>query len=132
MPGGVTSLVRSSLRQLRADMDAPGSMAAHRLLAPMDESADHDDPVLTLMRQHALDDVFETVERTAQQGLLSDAEAECWLEALGLLLAARAAQLGVRTEEDRRAVTRRDEGFLHVVYAIQLGLMEALDTPPPG
>jgi hypothetical protein len=30
-------------------------------------------------------------------------------------------------------VSRRDEAFLQLVYALQLGLMEALDEPPhPG
>lgn len=108
-------------------------MAAERLLAPLDESAFADDPLVTLMRQHALDEVFDTVESSAPRSTLSDAEAESWLEALGLVLAARTAQLGLRTEEDRRRVSRRDEAFFQVVYALQLGLMEALDEPPhPG
>lgn len=66
-----------------------------------------------------------------RRSVLSDAEAESWLEALGLVLAARTAELGLRTEEDRRAVSRRDEAFLGVVYAVQLGLIHALDAPPP-
>lgn len=106
-------------------------MAAQRLLAPLDESASADDPLVTLTRQHALDEVFDTVESSASRHTLSDAEAESWLEALGLVLAARTAQLGLRTEEDRRRLSRRDEAFLQVVYAVQLGLMEALDAPPP-
>ncbi len=132
LPHWVTSLVTAAVRQLRREVDAPGSVAAQRLLAPLDESASDDDPIVTLMRQHALDEVFDVVEASAQRTVLTDAEAEAWLEATGLVLAARTAQLGVRTEEDRRAVSRRDEAFLQVVYAVQLGLIEALDAPPPG
>lgn len=131
LPGWVTSLVASSVREVRAEVERPGSDAARRLLAPIDESARDDDPLVTLMRQHALDEVLGTLEQSTGHRVLSEAEAESWLEGLGLLLAARAAQLGVRTEADRRAVRRRDEAFLQVVYAVQLGLIEALDAPPP-
>lgn len=61
LPAWVVSLLRASVRGLREDVDAPGSVAAQRLLAPLDESASGDDPIVTLMRQHALDEVFETV-----------------------------------------------------------------------
>lgn len=131
LPAWVTSLLVSSVREVRRDVEVPGSVAARRLLAPLDESATDDDPIVTLMRQHALDEVFDTVESSAERTLLTDAEAESWLEALGLVLAARMAQLGVRTEEDRRRVGRRDEAFLQVVYAVQVGLIEALDADPP-
>ena len=131
LPAWVTSLLVSSVRDVHRDVEVPGSVAARRLLAPIDESAADDDPIVTLMRQHALDEVFDTVESSLERALLTDAEAESWLEALGLVLAARMAQLGVRTEEDRRRVGRRDEAFLQVVYGVQLGLMEALDAEPP-
>lgn len=131
LPGWVTSLVASSVHELRAEVERPGSDAARRLLAPIDESARDDDPLVTLMRQHALDEVLGAVEHSTGRPVLSEAEAESWLEALGLLLAARAAQLGVHTETDRRAVRRSDEAFLQLVYALQLGLIEALDASPP-
>jgi hypothetical protein len=131
LPTWVLSLVLDSVRRLRHQLETPGSPATGRLLSPLDETATADDPIVTLMRQHALDEVFDTVESSAQRGVLSDPEAEMWLEALGLVLAARTAELGIHTEVDRRGVGRRDEAFLRVVYAVQLGLIDALDTTPP-
>lgn len=132
MPDWVVTLLQSSMRRVRTELETPGSPAAMRLLSPMEESAAHDDPLVTLMRQHALDDVFDTVESTAGRRLLTDAEAETWLEALGLVLATTMARLGVRTETDRHGLRRRDEAIIQVVYAVQLGLIDALDATPPS
>lgn len=132
MPDWITALLQSSVQSLRRDVETPGSPAAQRLLAPMDESTANDDPLVTLMRQRALDDVFETVEATAGRRILTDAEAEAWLEALGLVLAAKTAQLGIRTETDRHGLGWREEAFLQVVYALQIGLIDALDGTSTG
>lgn len=130
LPAWVTSTLAAAVHQVRRDVSTPGTAAVRRLLAPMDESASDDDPIVTLTRQHELDNVLACMAATVDRRVLSDAEAETWVEALGLLLAARAAALGVRTDEERRSVGRRDEAFLQVVYAVQVGLMESLAAPP--
>ncbi len=130
LPDWVTELVRSSLDELRRDLVLPGGPVGRRLLAQLDESAPSDDPVVTLMRQHTLDETLDAIEPTIGRQLLTDDEAEGWLEVLGLVLTARMAQLGVRTEVDRWALNRSDEAYLQVVYALQVALMHALDGPP--
>jgi hypothetical protein len=129
LPKGMTELVRDAADQLRRSMDQPGSAAAARLFGRLDESTDHDDPVVTLRRQAAIDEIVEAVSSSWHKRVLSDSEAESWLEMLGLVLSVRAAELGLHTEQDREVIARSDERFIQLIYAVQLALIEALDTP---
>lgn len=127
LPKVVAEIVRDSATELQRAMEQPGSVAAVRLLAPVDESAEHDDPVVTLSRQTAIDHTIETVLTSWHKRVLSDAEAESWLRLLGLVLSVRAAELDIQTEAQRESISRSDQRFFQLVYVLQLGLMEALD-----
>jgi hypothetical protein len=127
LPRSVIEILRDSAHELQHAMDQPDSPAVGRLLAQVDESAEHDDPVVTLSRQTAIDETIVTVLSSWHKRVLSDAEAESWLRLLGLVLSVRAAELGVHTEGERAAISRSDERFFQLVYVLQLALIEALD-----
>jgi hypothetical protein len=120
----------AAVQRLRDTGASPGSPGFECLFGPIEESAAVDDPAYVLARQLAVDDVVSVVSASADKDVIDPEEAEAWLKVLGMTLSRRAAELGVRTEEDRAALGAEDEAVVRVVYALQVGLIEALDEPP--
>ncbi len=131
LPPGVREFVIDATERLSETGAAPGSPGFDRLFGRIDDSAPVDDPAYVLARQLAMDEIVSTVSSSARKDLLDPKEAEAWLKVLGMTLSRRLAELGVRTEEDRFALGVRDEAVIRVVYAIQMGLIAALDEPGP-
>lgn len=131
LPPWVRELVADAADRVQHTAAQPGTAAFARLFAPIDESADVDDPLAVLARQTMLDERAAAVAGSAAQGVISDAQAEAWLQVLSLYLAVRAAELGVRTEEERDALAPEAQAGFDAVHALQLALIVALDAPAP-
>ena len=59
---------------------------------------------------------------------ISEDEAEQWIRALQMVLAAAAARFGLHTEDDVDALSREDHGAITTIQAIMSLLMDALDS----
>jgi hypothetical protein len=129
LPSAVRSFVAAAAERLREVGESPGSPGFARLFGRIDETADADDPAYVLARQLAVDDVVAAVAASAEKPVIDPEEAEAWLAVLGMTLSRRSEELGLRTEEDRAGITREDEAVIRVVYALQAGLIDALDEP---
>lgn len=127
LPPGVREFMVAAAQGLRESGASPGSPGFEGLFGTIDESAVVDDPAYVLTRQLEVDEVVSVVSASAQSEVIELAEAEAWLKLLGMTLARRAAELGVRTEEDRRALSVRDEAVIRVVYALQVALIDVMD-----
>jgi hypothetical protein len=129
LPPWLVDFMVTATDRIRGSLEQPGTPAFGRLNSPIEEAADVDDPLVVLSRQTMLDEVVSAVSASVRSRLITDADAEAWLKLLGLALAARAAELGVRSEEHREALSSDDEGFFGVAHTLQLLLIEVLDTP---
>ncbi len=130
LPDGVRDFVSSAAEHLCETSASPGSPGFGGVFSPIDESSAVDDPAYVLARQLAVDEVVSVVSASVPKDVIEPAEAEAWLKLLGMTLSRRAAELGVRTEDDRAALGARDEAFLRLVYALQAGLIGAMDGEP--
>ena len=131
LPAEVRSFMAAAAAQLRDVGASPGSPGFARLFGRIDETADADDPAYVLARQLAVDEVVAAVAASAWKSVVDPEEAEAWLAVLGMTLSRRAEELGIRTEEDRAGLAAEDEAVIRVVYALQAGLMDALDEREP-
>lgn len=122
----------AAAQRLRDTGAAPGSAGFARLFGVIDETADVDDPAYVLARQLAVDEVVSLVTESAGKAVIEPDEAEAWLKVLGMTLSRRSAELGIRTEADRATLGPEDEAVLRVAYALQVGLMDALDGAGEG
>jgi hypothetical protein len=132
LPYGVREFMVDAAERLRDTGASPGSLGFVGLFGRIDETADVDDPAYVLARQLSVDEVVSVVSASARKEVIEPQEAEAWLKLLGLTLSRRAAELGVRTEDDRAALGVRDEAVIRVVYALQAGLIDALDESGPA
>ena len=130
LPRWVTDLVAEAAERVRGIAERPGTAGFERIFSQVDESAAVDDPLTVLARQTMLDELAATVAESVDRHVISDAQAEAWLQILSLFLAERAAELGIRREEERAALAPEVQEALDVVYALQLALIEALEAPP--
>lgn len=129
LPPGVREYMLAAAERLRETGVLPGSPAFERLFGRIDESADVDDPAYVLTRQFAVDEAVTAVVKSAQKSVIDAQEAEAWLKVLGMTLSRRSAELGLRTEQDRAKLDAEDEAVIRVAYALQVGLIDALDAP---
>ncbi|MDA8311830.1 MAG: hypothetical protein M0Z46_14690 [Actinomycetota bacterium] len=126
---GVREFMAAAAERLRETVEAPGSAAFERLYGRIDESADMDDPAYVLARQLAVDEIVHAVSASARAPVIDAGEAEAWLKVLGMTLSRQCAERGLRTEEDRAKLDAQDEAVIRVAYALQVGLIDALDDP---
>lgn len=124
--------VRTWLIGLATDAGAEvvevGGATNRRLLGPIDLTADHDDPLLELQRQMAVEGPLNVLVVTAMATEISEDEAEQWIRALQMVLAAAAARFDLRTEDDVAGLAREDHGAITTLQAIMSLLMDALDS----
>lgn len=132
LPGSVVEFLGVAAERLRRVGEEPGTAAYARLFGQVDEEHVADDPAIVLSRQLMIDDVAGSVTASRGKRVISDDEAEAWLGLLGMTVAMRAAELGVHSEEARDALGDDDRAFIAVLQHLQLGLIDALDTPPDG
>lgn len=91
------------------------------LSAPIDPSADSDDPVSSLERQQAIATNAELAVATLHEEWLSDAEAWAWLTTLQVALRATAVTHGLLSDE---ALEACGEELLHEVRTLQAFLFD--------
>jgi len=96
-----------------------------RLLGPIDPSQDHDDPVTELQRQFGVEGSLGVLIETAHESLLSEEQAEEWIRALQLILAATAARLAITDEE---TLSRLSEENAEIVTTLQAGISLMIDA----
>jgi hypothetical protein len=110
---------------------SPGTTGFKRLFAPI-EAGISDDPLATLERQTIIGSVLESAAGSQDRTWLTDAEAEAWLQLLGLALALQMEELGIRTEADRNRLDRRVNARIDAMHALQICLIDALDSAAPS
>ncbi len=120
----------AAAERLRDTGSSPGTAGYGRLFGRIDESAEVDDPAYVVARQIAVDELATSVLESTQESVIDSEVAEAWLKVLGLTLSRRAAELGVLTEEDRERLDEQDLAVVRVAYALQVGLIDALDGHP--
>ena len=98
-----------------------------RLLGPINPTADHDDPVSELQRQFGVEGSLGTLVASADDRLLSDEQAEEWIRALQLMLAATAARLSIQSEDDVARLGQDDASAVTTLQAAISLLIDALD-----
>lgn len=132
LPESVVEFLRVAAERLRRVEEEPGTIAFARLFGQVDAERAADDPAVVLSRQLMIDDVAGSVTASCDKPVISDVEAEAWLELLGMTVAMRAAELGVHSEEARDTLGEDDRAFIAVLQHLQLCLIDALDAPPPA
>ena len=135
VPDGIAVDLPEPVRTWLADMaveaaeDAVTAGPVHRrLLGPINPTADHDDPVSELQRQFSVEGALGTLAETAQAPLLSEEDAEEWIRALQLILAATAARLSIQTNDDLAALDKDQTSTVTTLQAAISLLIEALDS----
>lgn len=117
----------AAAQRLRDISASPGSPGFDRLFGSIDETTELDDPAYVFARQFAVDGIVSAVATSTQKDVIDTEEAEAWLKVLGMTLSRRAAELDVRTEQDRSALRAEDEAVIRVTYALQVALIDVLD-----
>jgi hypothetical protein len=128
LPTPLRDWLKEMAQQASEDAITMESPVHRRLLGPIDPSQDHDDPVTELQRQFAVEGSLGLLIQTADASVLSEDQAEEWIRALQLILAAAAARLAINHEDDVRRLNQADTA---VVTTLQAGislLIEALDS----
>ncbi len=127
-PRSVRRFVRGAVEAVRravADPTAPGHL---RVMSRVDADEEHEDPIVTLERQSALDRVLATVTATEGNDRLSDAEAEAWLEVLSLALAVEADRLKLVGDDDVERLGGKELDHLRMLQMLQAMLVVALEA----
>ncbi len=127
LPRGVREFVIAAAERVQETGSSPGTLGFDGLFGSIDQSADVDDPAYVLSRQLAVDELASVVSASARKQVIEPDEAEAWLKLLGMALSRRAAELGIRTTDDRPTMSAHDEAVVRVIYALQVGLIDAID-----
>jgi hypothetical protein len=135
-PTGIAVELPAELRRwLLAEAEAAGADVVtvddpvhRRLLGPIDPTADHDDPLIELQRQLEVEGPLERFVATAQSSLLSEEQAEDWIRALQLMLAAAAARHSVHDEDDVAGLAQEAATELTTLQAAISLLIDVLDA----
>ena len=127
LPRRARRFLEDAARAVQRCVEDPSSPGFGQLYGRLEESADVDDPLFSLERQTAIDDICSVVIETAQNARLSDAEAEAWLSTLGMAVTVTAAAAGIRTDEDLDLLDRKRSQLLDLLRSLQLLVARSLD-----
>lgn len=128
LPESLRTWLASMAQETSGDAVTMESPAHRRLLGPIDPSKDHDDPITELQRQFAVEGSLGVLIATAHNDLLTEEEAEEWIRALQLILAATAARMAIVDEDD---LANLNDENTEIVTTLQAGIslmIEALDA----
>jgi hypothetical protein len=100
----------------------------HRLLGPIDPTLDHDDPLMQLHRQMTVEGSLGRFITTHTHESLSEDDAEEWIRAFQLMLAAFSAERAIMTAEDRDNLSQQDHYDLITLQSGVSLMIEALDS----
>ena len=107
---------------------SPGHAIHRLLLGPIDPTADHDDPLVELQRQFGVEGSLSILIATAHATELAEEEAEHWIRALQLILAAIAAQLSIFEEDDVTNLDQESASTITTLQALISLMIDALDA----
>ena len=127
LPFDLRSWLATGAREAADDAVRVDGPVHRRLLGPINPADDHDDPISELQRQFEVEGSLGILIETAHADLLSEEQAEEWIRAFQLMLAATAARYAVLTEDD---LARLEEEATTAITTLQAGislLIEALD-----
>lgn len=127
LPRRARRFVEERADGVRRSGDDPSAPAFTRLYGRLDESAEHDDPLVTLERQTVIDELCRTVTESARKERLSDAEADAWLRVLGMAVALEAATAGLATDDDVERLDPVRTRLLDLLRSLQVLLAQSLD-----
>lgn len=99
----------------------------HRLLGPIDPAVNHDDPLTQLQRQMEVEGSLGRFLTTHLDESLSEEDAEEWVRAFQLMLAAFSAEHAIVTAEDRDGLSEQDRYDLLTLQSSVALMIEALD-----
>lgn len=127
LPRGARQFVVATADGVRRTVEAPASAGYRRLYGRLDEGGAPDDPLVTLQRQTAIDELCRIVVASSRHRRLTDEEAEAWIKVLGLAVAMTTAEAGVHTDADLHKLDARRAEALDVLRWLQVELAFALD-----
>ena len=105
-----------------------GDPVHRRVLGPIDLTADHDDAVVELQRQFVVEGSLGVLVETSGSKEISEEQAEEWIRALQLLLAATAARLAVVDEDDVAGLDQESTSVITTLQALISLMIDALDS----
>jgi hypothetical protein len=127
LPDGVRHLLLDSAQRVRRSATDPASAGYVRLYAPIDEDIETADPLVTLRRQVAVDEVCGVVQETWRRERLTEGEADAWIKVLGMAVAIASASAGIETEADVEAMDPDVSHLLDLLRSLQLLLAVSVD-----
>jgi len=125
LPETLRTWLADQAKEAAADAVRVDGPVHRRLLGPINPADDHDDPVSELQRQFEVEGSLGVLIATAHTDLLSDEEAEDWIRAFQLMLAATAARLSILSDDD---VAGLDEEAATTVTTFQAGISLMIDA----
>lgn len=128
LPETIAGLVRDWALEVRRNVDDPTSAGSVEVFGKINEDAESDDPMLALERQLMIDRVCSLVLASWNQPQLTTAEAEAWLQVLGVALSLDAAQHEITSYEDVETLSEDDRVSLGLLQGLSSALAEALDA----
>ncbi len=128
LPDPLRTWLATMAEEAGRDAVDPGGAVHRRILGPIDPTADHDDPLIELQRQFGVEGSLSILIATAHATELNEGEAEQWIRALQLVLAATAARLSIMEEDDVAGLGREDAQTLTTLQALISLMIDALDA----
>jgi hypothetical protein len=130
LPRRLAGAIEWAVGSVNRAATSPTAPGFQRLFAPIEEN-NVDDPLATLERQTIIGSVLESAAASRRASRLTVAEAEVWLQLLGLALALQMDELGIRTEADRERLDPSVAARISAIHVIQVCLIAALDSDFP-
>lgn len=128
LPETVMRLVKYWADEVQRTADEPMSTGNVEMFGKINEDVEADDPMLTLERQMMIGGVCALVLASSDKRRLTDAEAEAWLQVLGMALSLEAAKLGISSYEDLDILSEEDGFTLSLLQGLASALTDALDA----
>jgi len=131
LPDGLRSFMGECAKELTRLAEQPSDPAYSRLCGPVNVAVDYDDPLVVLERQMAIEAICKSVHDSLDDKVLTDAQAETWLQTLSMALAVAASRLGIVDDDYAEKLDPEQKEFLQMVQALQWSLVEALEAQTP-
>lgn len=128
LPETVMRLVKYWADEVQRTADEPMSTGNVEMFGKINEDVEADDPMLTLERQMMIGGVCALVIGSSDKRRLTDAEAEAWLQVLGMALSLEAAKLKISSYEDLDILSEEDGFTLSLLQGLASALTDALDA----
>jgi hypothetical protein len=132
LPGSLLRFLDKCAKSLVQLAETPNDPAYSRLCGPINVAVDYDDPLATLERQMTIESVSNAVVASIDSKVLSDEQAEMWLQVLSMSLAVAASRLGIVDDDYADHLDPNQKEVLELIQAMQWSLVEALEAETPS